>query len=70
MMKLLMPARGRWIALRAALVPVTTGGAAVANGIPAGDDTVLARASSARITGRRQSLSVLNFLVLEPTTYA
>jgi hypothetical protein len=66
-MKLLMPAGRRRVALRTTLVPLASRCAAVAYGILASDHAVLAGASPARITGRRQSFAIVDLAVLEPT---
>lgn len=67
-MELLMPAGRGGITLRTTLVPVASRCAAVTYGILAGDDTVLARASPARISGRRQRITVVDFAVFKPAT--
>lgn len=65
---LLMPARRGGVALGAALVPLGTRNAAVADGVPATDDTVRARASPARVAAGCQRVAVRDLSVLEPTT--
>lgn len=65
-MEFLMPAGCRGIALRATLVPLASRRAAIAHWVLAGDHTVLAGTSPARVAGRRQDLAVVDFAVLEP----
>ena len=67
-MKILMPAGGRGVALRATLVRATPGGAAIADRILARDDAVFASAASAGIAGLRHSLAVHHLSILEPAT--
>jgi len=67
-MELLMPARRGGVTLRTTFVLVASRYAAVTYGIFASDHTVLARASPARISGRRQCVAVIDFTIFEPAT--
>jgi len=67
-MEFLMPAGRSGITLRTTLVPVTFRCTAVTYGILASDHTVLAYASPARISGRRESVAIVDLTLFEPAT--
>lgn len=63
-----MPAGRGGITLRTTLVPVALRCAAVTYGILASNDSVLAYASPALISGRRQNVAIVDFTIFEPAT--